>query len=123
MNLVFIENTPGSGQIIVISEVFDGRVVSRRLQPGDSARIVTSRFKSIVIDEEVVAARGLVESVGHREKISAVPDGLRPSARPPRRREVGRSLTQHPRRSSASEAPVVEWGRASKTSAKTTLSE
>lgn len=123
MNLVFIENTPGSGQIIVVSEVFDGRVVSRRLQPGDSARIVTSRFKSIVIDEEVVAARGLAGSVGRGEKASADSEPQRPSAAPPCRREVGRLLAYRPRRTAASEARVVERGNAFENSTKTALSE
>jgi hypothetical protein len=59
MTLVFIENAPGSGQIIVVSEAFNDCVVSRRLEPGDSARIAISRFKSIVIVEEDVAGQGL----------------------------------------------------------------
>jgi hypothetical protein len=104
MNLVFIENAPGSGQIIVISEVFEGCVVSRRLEPGDSARVVMSRFKSIVIDEEVVAARELADAAGRCEEPGAHSDELRPRARLPRRREGGRSLTHHLRRSVANEA-------------------
>jgi hypothetical protein len=99
MNLVFIENTPGSGQIITVSEVFNGCVVSHRLEPGDSARIVTSRFKSIVIDEEVVSDQGLANPADRRENPSPDSDGLRP----PRRREVGRSLAHRLRRNVSSE--------------------
>lgn len=61
MTLVFIENAPGSGQVIVVSEAFKDCVVSRRLKPGDSARIAMSRFKSIVIDDEAVATQGLAD--------------------------------------------------------------
>ena len=99
MNLVFIENTPGSGQIITVSEVFNGCVVSHRLEPGDSARIVTSRFKSIVIDEEIVADQGLADPAGYRETSSPGSDG----PRQPRRREVGRSLAHRLRRAVAGE--------------------
>jgi hypothetical protein len=64
MTLVFIENAPGSGQIIVVSEAFNDCVVSRRLEPGDSARVAISRFKSIVIVEEVDADQALAGPAG-----------------------------------------------------------
>lgn len=61
MTLVFIENTAGSGQIITVSEAFDNCVVSRKLKPGDSARIAVSRHKTIVIDDEACAKAQSVE--------------------------------------------------------------
>jgi len=56
MTIVFIENARGSGQIITVSEAFRDHVVSRRLKPGENARILVSPFKSISIDEEAIAA-------------------------------------------------------------------
>jgi hypothetical protein len=111
MNLVFIENAPGSGQIIIVSEAFEHCVVSRRLEPGDSARIVMSRFKSIVIDEEVVAAKGLADPAGHWDRSSADSDDLRPPAGSPRRREGGRSLAYRLRRSAEGEVPAGDRER------------
>ena len=59
MTVVFIENVWGSGQNITVAEAFKDHIVSHRLKPGDNVRIAASRFKSISIDEEVAAARGL----------------------------------------------------------------
>jgi hypothetical protein len=52
MTLVFIENVFGSGQIITISESFDGCVLEHRLKPGENRRLALSRFKSVVVNEE-----------------------------------------------------------------------
>lgn len=123
MNLVFIENTPGSGQIIIVSEVFEGSVVSRRLEPGDSARIVISRFKSIAIDEEVVAVQGLSDPAGHRDDARVHSDDLRPPTGPPRRRDVGRSFAHRLRRPAASSVRAVEQDDEVKKSGKTALSK
>jgi hypothetical protein len=56
MNILFIENELGSGQIFTVLEDFGNRVVERQLRPGENARIVVSRFKSVVVTE-----RGLLE--------------------------------------------------------------
>jgi hypothetical protein len=61
MTLVFIENAPGSGQIIIVSEAFNDHVMSRRLRPGESVRIAISQFKSIVIDDEAVVNQRLAD--------------------------------------------------------------
>jgi hypothetical protein len=52
MTLVFIENLFGSGQIITVSESFDGYVLEHRLKPGENRRLALSRFKSVVVNEE-----------------------------------------------------------------------
>jgi len=71
MTIVFIENVWGSGQIITVSEAFKDHVVSRRLEPGDNLRIAVSRFKSISIDEEAVAAGGVnVAAEGRGRRIT-----------------------------------------------------
>ncbi|MDB5431140.1 MAG: hypothetical protein JWP35_2256 [Caulobacter sp.] len=56
MNILFIENEFGSGQIFTVLEDFGNRVVERQLRPGENARIIVSRFKSVVVTE-----RGLLE--------------------------------------------------------------
>ena len=61
MTLVFIENAPGSGQVVIVSEAFDDHVMSRRLKPGESVRIAISRFKSIVIDDETLVNQRLAD--------------------------------------------------------------
>jgi hypothetical protein len=91
MNLVYIENAPGSGQTIIVSEAFETCVVSHRLEPGDSTRIAISRFKSIVIDDVTLAAAGLSGLAGRRETSSPRQDASGRPARPHRRREGGRT--------------------------------
>ncbi|MBU4436377.1 MAG: hypothetical protein PSX79_13930 [bacterium] len=51
MNMVLIENTVGSSQVITIIEEFAGHSVSRDLNPGDAARIPVGQFKSITVRE------------------------------------------------------------------------
>ena len=51
MSIVFIENVPGSGQVITVMEEFRGRLIKHDLRPGDNARIAVSRFKSVVVSE------------------------------------------------------------------------
>jgi len=51
MTIVFIENVLGSCQVIQVLEDFGDYVVEHKLQPGDSARIAASRFKSIIVNE------------------------------------------------------------------------
>ena len=51
MNMVFIENTAGSSQVITIIEEFAGHSVSRDLNPGDNASIAVGQFRSIVVRE------------------------------------------------------------------------
>jgi hypothetical protein len=54
MNIVFIENILGSGQVITVQEDFGDNVFERDLKPGENTRIVVSRFKSLVIKERAV---------------------------------------------------------------------
>lgn len=56
MNILFIENEFGSGQIFTVLEDFGNRVVERQLRPGENARIIVSQFKSVVVTE-----RGILE--------------------------------------------------------------
>lgn len=51
MNIVVIENVLGSGQVITVLEDFGDSIVERDLKPGEHARIVVSRFKSVVLKE------------------------------------------------------------------------
>ncbi len=51
MNMVLIENTAGSSQVITIIEEFAGHSVSRDLNPGEHTRIPVGQFKSIVVRE------------------------------------------------------------------------
>ena len=51
MNMVFIENTAGSSQVITIIEEFAGHSVSRDLNPGENTHIPVGQFKSIVVRE------------------------------------------------------------------------
>ena len=51
MNMVLIENTAGSSQVITIIEEFAGHSVSRDLNPGENTRIPVGQFKSIVVRE------------------------------------------------------------------------
>ena len=116
MNLVFIENARGSGQTIIVSEAFEHCVVSHRLEPGDSARIAMSRFKSIVIDDEAVATQGL-------EKSSADSDGSSPPAGPRRRGRGGRSLVYRLRRSVGREVRASDQDHELKKAERTALSK
>jgi hypothetical protein len=54
MNILFIENEYGSGQIFTVLEDFGNRVVERQLRPGENARIVVSQFKSVVVTERSI---------------------------------------------------------------------
>jgi hypothetical protein len=56
--LIYVENVLGSGQRVKLVEDFGDRSVSRHLQPGESARLVVSPFKSITVEEEPVAQHG-----------------------------------------------------------------
>jgi hypothetical protein len=51
MNVLFIENELGSGQVFTVLEDFGDRVVERLLRPGENTRVLVSRFKSIVVTE------------------------------------------------------------------------
>lgn len=51
MNMVFIENTAGSSQVITIIEEFAGHSISRDLNPGENTHIPVGQFKSIVVRE------------------------------------------------------------------------
>jgi hypothetical protein len=51
MNMVLIENTAGSSQVITIIEEFAGHSVSHDLNPGEHTRIPVGQFKSIVVRE------------------------------------------------------------------------
>jgi hypothetical protein len=53
--LIFIENVLGSGQIVKLTEDFGDHSVCRELQPGDSARVVISPFKSVMVREVPLA--------------------------------------------------------------------
>ncbi len=55
MTVVLIENLKASGQTITVSEAIEGRVVFRRLAPGESLRVAVSRFKSLSIEQAAAA--------------------------------------------------------------------
>jgi hypothetical protein len=56
MTIIYIENVLGSGQIVTVAETFKTRTVERHLRPGENGRFFTSAFKSIVVNETMVAA-------------------------------------------------------------------
>lgn len=58
MTIIFIENVLGSGQIVTVAETFKDQTIEHHLRPGESGRFFTSAFKSIVVNETMVAARG-----------------------------------------------------------------
>jgi hypothetical protein len=53
--LIYIENVLGSGQVVKLTEDFGDYSVCRDLQPGESARLVVSPFKSIAVEEAPLA--------------------------------------------------------------------
>jgi len=55
MTIIFIENVLGSGQIVTVAETFRKLTVERYLRPGESGRFLMSPFKSIVVNEGIVA--------------------------------------------------------------------
>lgn len=56
MTIIVIENASGSGRAVTVAETFETQTIDRNLRPGESARLLLSPFRSIVIHEAALAA-------------------------------------------------------------------
>lgn len=72
MTIIFIENVLGSCQAIQVLEDFGNYVVEHKLQPGENARIVASRFKSIIVNENAAVASANALAFRGREPSRAI---------------------------------------------------
>jgi hypothetical protein len=73
MTLVFIENMFGSGQIVTISESFNGCVLEHGLKPGENRRLALSRFKSVVVNEQHDASIVSLERLAELSDLTDAP--------------------------------------------------
>jgi hypothetical protein len=55
---IYVENVLGSGQAVSVIEDFGDYSVNRELQPGESARLIVSPFKSIRMRESPLVCAG-----------------------------------------------------------------
>ncbi len=73
MSIVFIENVLGSGQIVTIAETFNRQTVQRNLKPGESARFVTSAFKSLMVNECSMESKSSEGAYSHAPSLDRPP--------------------------------------------------
>jgi hypothetical protein len=73
MTIIYIENVLGSGQIVTVAETFRKQTIERSLRPGESGRFLMSPFKSIVVNESILAANACGEAARDASALDRAP--------------------------------------------------